>query len=188
MNGGWYQKLALVLRYLLAPAGVAIALRALVMTVRDCRAQRRLNRTDSVGNAAEIAAFELKTGRLIGKYIVGRCGSVGSSANNDAVISKYRTARRLFDFEIGPDGIVIYKCSTARLRLNRSKDAGSPESITVQPGQRFAAGNAMFEIKPYGASGRAISPVNKRLLKSSGRKLSSSAPRRKSERRKGGRK
>ncbi|MBR4235136.1 MAG: hypothetical protein IKR85_03630 [Clostridia bacterium] len=160
-----YQVWALVLRYVLAALGLAVALRALYMTVRDGRSAARIRATHNSYGAVGVLSV-LPAGKLgkAQKYSLARSGSVGGGSKCDVRIKGMGLKNPHFEYEITRRTLQITPASGGDVRMPGDKSARAG-TFSVAQGQHILAGRAemCFQLSKPRAAAR--SPLNKRVYR-----------------------
>ena len=172
MSHDTYLRIALLMRYVLAGAGLFIALWALYAALRDQANALRIRRTETEHGAVAMLTvilpekkrvFGMRTSRS-GNLVLrlGRCGSVGSGRIADARIKSVGLDRRHFDYEIDKRRMRVFPSRPGGVRRVGSPSDDGESVLEFAPQEKICAGKAVMYFQMIKRSGKMESPMNRR--------------------------
>lgn len=153
-----YQSAALILRYGFTAAGAFIAGRVFYMTVRDGRRARSIRSGARETGAVGVLLVTPANGRTR-RVTIGREGVAGAGRMCDARIPQSGLEKRHFSYEFVNGSLHVTALNGAEIRRT---DGIAVSSVTLRPGQRFAAGNARIRFQVMLVRVKPVSPAARR--------------------------
>ncbi|MBR5751906.1 MAG: hypothetical protein IKX84_05905 [Clostridia bacterium] len=175
MNHDTYLRIALLMRYVLAGAGLFTALWALHAALRDQANARQIRRTEAEFGAVAVlfvSPTEKKStlAKLRGRSEekpprLGRSGSVGSGRAADVRIKGMGLDRRHFDYEIDKKTMRVFPVRPGGVRKYGKPGDGDNGVLEFGPGEKICAGKAEMYFLMVRRSREPESPMNRRAYR-----------------------
>ncbi len=167
-----YEKLAVIMRYPLALAGVFIALRALYMAFKDgVRASRLRSGEAKYGAVAMLSVLPAERRGKAQRIPILRNGCVGSSGASDVRIKGMGLAGRQFDYEIRSGLMHISLIRSAGVSLvGKRANEEITSTIALAPGEKLMAGRAVIGFEMLKTPRGANSPAGNKVYRLKGKR------------------